>query len=111
MLIYAPNKHATGTWCSTKFVNGVGETNDPHLIAWFLDHGYRVEDNKKVVEPQVYLVKEDENDQINNENDQITVDLEAMTPNELREWLKANGHGSKIKNIRDKEKLLNIARG
>lgn len=111
MKIYAPVKDVNGVWCSVAFVNGVGETNDPHLIDWFLNHGYKVEDNKKVVEPQVYLVKEDENDQINIENDQIKPDLEAMTPNELREWLKANGYGSKIKNIRDKEKLLNIARG
>lgn len=105
MLIYAPNKHATGVWCSTKFVNGVGETNDPHLIKWFLDHGYKVEDPHAVVKPQVVVETPTE------VVEETEPDLEAMTPNELREWLKANGHGSKIKNIRDKEKLLNIARG
>ena len=105
MLIYAPNKHATGVWCSTKFVNGVGETNDPHLIKWFLDHGYNVEDQHAVVKPQVVVETPIE------VVEETEPDLEAMTPNELREWLKANGYGSQIKNIRDKEKLLNIARG
>ena len=38
-------------------------------------------------------------------------DFDAMTPNELREWMKANGYGSKIKNIRNKEKLLELLRG
>lgn len=107
MKIYAPNKYATGTWCSTQFVNGVGETDDPLLIKWFVDHGYKVETTTKDEKPQpiveetttIEVVKSDE------------PDLESMTPNELREWLKANGFGSQIKNIRDKEKLLNIARG
>lgn len=111
MKIYAPNKYATGTWCSTQFVNGVGETDDPLLIKWFVDHGYKVEDNKKVVKPQPSVVIEPKNDEIKEENNQVEPDLESMTPNELREWLKANGYGSQIKNIRDKEKLLNIARG
>jgi hypothetical protein len=34
-----------------------------------------------------------------------------MTPIELREWMRENGYGSKIKNIRNKEKLLEILRG
>lgn len=105
MLIYAPNKHATGVWCSTKFVNGVGETNDPHLIKWFLDHGYKVEELQGEVKPQVVVETPIE------VVEETEPDLEAMTPNELREWLKSNGYGSQIKNIRDKEKLLNIARG
>ena len=104
MHIYAPNKNATGIWCSTKFVNGVGKTDDPHLIKWFLDHGYKVDDPHAVVKPQVKEVPIEP-------VEQSEPDFEAMTPNELRDWLKANGYGSKIKNIRDKEKLLNILRG
>lgn len=111
MLIYAPNKQATGIWCSTKFVNGVGETNDPHLIKWFSDHGYKVEESKTVAKPQPVVVEEPPVEVVESEVKGEEVDLEAMTPIELREWLKANGYGSQIKNIRDKEKLLKIARG
>jgi hypothetical protein len=98
MKIYAPVKNATGVWCNVHFKNGVGETDNPHLIEWFKKHGYAVDamdDTPSVViEPS------------NNE-----VDLESMTPIEIREWAKANGFGSKIKNIRNKEKLLEIIRG
>ena len=38
-------------------------------------------------------------------------DFESMTPNELREWARANGFASKIKNLRNKEKLIEILRG
>ena len=38
-------------------------------------------------------------------------DFDSMTPIELREWAKANGFGNKIKNIRNKEKLIEILRG
>lgn len=97
MKIYAPVKDADGVWCSVRFVNGVGETNDPHLIDWFKQHGYRIEKCDKPVEIPVEKCDE--------------VDFESMTPNQLREWMKTNGYGSQIKNIRDKEKLLNIIRG
>jgi hypothetical protein len=110
MLIYAPNKNATGTWCSTQFKNGVGETNDPLLIKWFKEHGYKI--SEKPGEPKEVKApvrQEEILDKVLEE--QGEPNLEDMTPNELREWLKANGYGSKIKNIRDKEKLLNIARG
>ena len=42
MKIYAPNKQANGVWCSVRFVEGVGETDNPHLIKWFKEHGYKV---------------------------------------------------------------------
>ena len=38
-------------------------------------------------------------------------DFEAMTPNEIRDWAKLNGYSNKIRNIRNKEKLLEIIRG
>jgi hypothetical protein len=104
MKIYAPVKDANGVWCSVLFVNGVGETDNPHLIEWFRKHNYKLEDVKKVdvVEP---IVEPTETIEVTEPN------FDDMTPNELREWMKANGYGSKIKNIRDKEKLLNIIRG
>lgn len=108
MKIYAPVKDTNGVHASVRFVNGVGETDNPHLIEWFRLHGYRVEDSNLVIEPQ--------NDQIEMENDEIKTDdetpnFEDMTPNELRDWAKANGFGGKIKNIRNKEKLIEILRG
>lgn len=49
--IYAQNKAYTGVSASVPFVNGVGETDDPHLLDWFRDHGYEVEDGSAFVCP------------------------------------------------------------
>ena len=96
MKVYSPVKNATGVWCSVHFQNGVGETDNPHLIEWFIRHGYAVDKTpSEVVETST----------------NVEVDLESMTPLEIREWAKANGFSSKIKNIRNKEKLLEIIRG
>lgn len=48
--IYAPNEQYTGVSASVSFVNGVGETDDPHLIEWFKVKGYEVEESKKTAE-------------------------------------------------------------
>jgi hypothetical protein len=40
--IYSPNKDYNGISANVLFVNGVGETNIPHLINWFKEHGYTV---------------------------------------------------------------------
>ncbi len=118
MKIYAPVKDANGVWASVRFVNGVGETDNPRLIDWFVKNGYSIEQNNELPN----LVIKPQNDQIELENDEDEADemmgyaekepnFEEMTPNELREWAKANGFGSKIKSIRNKEKLLEILRG
>lgn len=44
MKVYAPNKGYTGVSASVAFCNGVGETDDPHLLEWFRDRGYEVEE-------------------------------------------------------------------
>ncbi len=44
MKIYSPNKEYTGISASVSFCSGVGETDDPHLIEWFKDHGYETEE-------------------------------------------------------------------
>ena len=44
MKIKSPNRDYTGVSASVPFCNGVGETEDPHLIRWFKDHGYEVEE-------------------------------------------------------------------
>ena len=109
MKIYTPVKNATGTWCSVRFVNGVGETDNPHLIEWFKSHGYKVEETKVKETPTEILDKVLE--VVVEEPQTNEPDLEAMTPNELRDWAKANGYGSRIKNIRNKEKLIEVIRG
>lgn len=44
MKIFSPVKTYTGMSASVPFCNGVGETEDPHLIEWFKDYGYEVEE-------------------------------------------------------------------
>ena len=86
MKIYAPVKDATGTWCSVRFVNGVGETDDPALIKWFKQHGYKViEDNNKVqrVEQAATIHNDNGVEDVGNANQP---DFESMTPNDLRDW-------------------------
>lgn len=46
MKICSPVKDYTGISASVSFCDGVGETDDPHLIEWFKDHGYEVEETK-----------------------------------------------------------------
>ena len=118
MKIYAPVKDANGVWASVRFINGVGETDDPRLIEWFKSHGYKVpiEDAPKVEVPEeapieeVMVIEETEEVEMIGYNERQP-DFDEMTPNELRDWAKANGLGSAIKNIRNKEKLLEIIRG
>lgn len=118
MKIFAPVKDAKGVWASVRFVDGVGETDNPKLINWFKSHGYTVEGESN----EIQLHHFGENDQIKTENDAIEEDemmgydekkpdFESMTPNELRIWARANGLGGVIKNIRSKEKLLELIRG
>lgn len=46
MKVYAPNKGYTGVSASVAFCNGVGETVDAHLLDWFRNHGYEVEETE-----------------------------------------------------------------
>lgn len=50
MKIKSPNKDYTGVSASVPFCNGVGETEDPHLIQWFKEHGYEVEETLEKAE-------------------------------------------------------------
>lgn len=42
--IIAPNKGYNGIAASVSFRDGIGETDRPHLIQWFKEHGYKVEE-------------------------------------------------------------------
>ena len=121
--IYAPVKDANGVWASVRFVNGVGETNNPALMEWFRKHHYRIEkyDNSvqnpiEKCEISVETPSEKCEEVIEERSVDVTEtlgepDFDAMTPNELRDWAKANGFGGVIKNTRNKEKLLELIRG
>jgi hypothetical protein len=121
MKIYAPVKDFNGWRNNVRFVNGIGETDNPKAIEWFKTNGYTVEKCEKITENSLkkcdnYVI-ETPNDQIERVNDEIEVmgypeqDFEEMTPNELREWAIEHGLGAKIRNTRNKEKLLEILRG
>ena len=122
MKIYAPVKDACGTWASVRFVDGVGETDDPSLIEWFRRNGYELEENVIAKRQRVERAVSDSTNEMPNEIvdeaiDRVTdesadqPDLDSMTPYELREWMKDNGYGLKMKGVRSKEKLLAIIRG
>lgn len=114
MKIYAPVKDFNGARNNVRFVNGVGETDNPRLIKWFKNHGYSVEKCDISMEnPQeecdISILTIDEDEMMGYAEKQP--DFESMTPNELRDWAKANGLGGVIKNTRNKEKLLELIRG
>jgi hypothetical protein len=50
--IYCNNKQYNGISAGVNFVNGVGECNLPHLLAWFQENGYTIVEDKR--EPSIY---------------------------------------------------------
>lgn len=42
--------HFNGMRAGVRFVRGVGETKNKHLIEWFKSHGYEVDETPTVVE-------------------------------------------------------------
>lgn len=121
MKIYAPVKDANGVYASVRFVNGVGETDNPRLIEWFRTHGYKVPieeetvaDNGKISHDNEFVeinsVADDEPEMMGYAEKRTTLpDLDSMEPAELREWALANGYN--VRNTRNKDKLLEIIRG
>ena len=118
MKIYAPVKDANGIYASVRFVNGVGETDDPHLIEWFRSRGYTLSGNFTTTTPdeqienhgnevvEVNKIVEDDESEMMGYGEP---DFERMTPNELRQYMIE--HGYNVRNTRNKEKLLEILRG
>lgn len=41
--VIAPNNQYTGLSASVMFINGIGETDNEHLLQWFEEKGYTVE--------------------------------------------------------------------
>lgn len=40
--IYCNNNQYNGISAGVNFVNGVGDSNVPHLLSWFIENGYTV---------------------------------------------------------------------
>lgn len=63
--IYAPNKQYSGISASVGFINGVGESENPALLNWFKEHGYRVEEpTKELVEKKEVELKDMDAEQL-----------------------------------------------
>lgn len=50
--IIAPNKRYNGISASVSFRDGEGYTDNPHLISWFKEHGYQVEETEEKAESE-----------------------------------------------------------
>lgn len=105
MKVYAPVKDFNGLRNNVRFINGVGETDNPIVIEWFRTNGYEVESQRIEIVPIAPLQESEMLEYA------AQPDFDSMTPIELREWAKENGFGGQIKNTRNKEKLLEIIRG
>lgn len=80
-----------GLRASVMFKNSVGETKDEHLIEWFKEHGYEVIEPRKIEPSKLKR-------------------LEEMSVDELRAFLKENRMGIKMGSIKNKERLIELAK-
>lgn len=118
MKIFTKVPDFTGIRASVMFVNGQGNTDDPNLINWFKNNGYIVADgtSTEVDETLGAGVDSDEAEKLGDAKlaklkEDRTVEFPhfpSMTVDDIRAWAKKNGLGIKIKNYRDKDKLIAI---
>ncbi|MDN8590820.1 hypothetical protein Q0V21_18860 [Paenibacillus sp. 11B] len=50
--VIAPNEQYTGLSASVMFINGIGETDNEHLLQWFEGKGYTVDRSEPDPDPQ-----------------------------------------------------------
>lgn len=87
--VIAPNQQYSGLSATVMFVNGVGETDDLHLLEWFKSRGYTVEHT----EPE------------KGEN-QDDIPIEKMTVAQLKEY--AAKHEIDLGEATKKEDVLKV---
>lgn len=87
--IYSPNESYVGVSASVAFSKGVGETEDKHLIEWFKQHGYKVDETEQ-------------NQQTNTGNEKP---IDEMTVDELKAY--AEGKNIDLTGLTKKEDILN----
>lgn len=101
--IYSPNKNYTGVSATVRFVNGVGETENEHLINWFESKGYKVEESENLNPP----------DNSPNNTDPVVKTFEEMSIDELKAYAakrnidigKASTEEGIIKKIEEAQKV------
>lgn len=102
--IIAPNKQYTGLSAGVHFVNGIGETDEPHLIAWFGSKGYEVDDSvareteQKAFEEAERLAEEEK---ANIEEGETVIPLSDLTNDQLKEKLDDLGIEYGAKDVKD----------
>lgn len=101
MKVYAPVKTANGIYANTLFTNGVGETDNECALNYFRAHGYTIEETGR------RTVERTDSEPVSSVQ---KPDFESMSVEELRLWMKENGLGGMVRNIQNKEKLLEIIR-
>jgi|GEM_PF-414768 len=86
--VIAPNQQYSGLSAGVMFVNGIGETDNEHLLQWFEEKGYTV------VYPEVENVSENMNQQSDTPDDpnqqQPDTQIEKMSVAQLKEYAAAN---------------------
>lgn len=100
MKIYAPVTNASGVWATVRFVNGVGETDDPRLLKWFAEHGYKLDESTGLT------AKKPKTGEPETLSQRLGVNVDVMTDQELRAWMKDNGYGKVMRGTKDREKLI-----
>lgn len=50
--VIAPNEQYSGLSASVMFINGIGETDNEHLLQWFEGKGYTVDQSEPDPDPQ-----------------------------------------------------------
>lgn len=78
MLVYAPQK-VSGIYASVRFVDGVGETDNVHLLSWFKEHGYTIKNVPKIPEKPTEKIKVES-----------VPEFAIMSPNEIKAWMTKN---------------------
>lgn len=98
--ILAPNESYTGISASVAFSNGIGETEDKHLIEWFREKGYTV-------------VEEESTSELDNSTETGEKNIDEMSVEELMIYAKEKGidigkstsQEGILKKIQDSEKV------
>lgn len=91
MKIFSPNKQYSGVSASVTFVNGQGETDNPHLIKWFKAHGYKVEAEEKKPEEPKKPSRRSSRSEKNQKQEDSGQDFSGMDDDMLRAYAEENG--------------------
>lgn len=117
MKIFTKVPDFTGIRASVMFVNGQGDTDDPRLIEWFRQKGYIIADGTPTTKGEETLGVQAHTEEAEKLGDAKLQKLKedqsvefphfpSMSVEDIRAWAKKNGLGIKVKNCKDKDKLI-----